>query len=788
MLKNFMLVTLRNLRRNTLYSVINISGLSIGIACSILILLWVQEETSFDKFIPKVNKIHQVWVNAEFDNSVQSWNSVPLPTYEGMKGAHAKIANSAVAGWGATRLITLGDQRIMKPGYFVSEEFLDMFEFPMSIGDRSTVLDDPSSIVISEELAKALFKNEDPIGAFLKIDDESTLQVTGVFKDIPQNSTFQFDYLIPWKHREATEQWVKDSKENWGNYSFQVYLELTGDEDGPEVEESIKSMLSEKGEDDIERSFFLHPMNRWRLHSNFENGVESGGQHEYVTLFTAIAMFILVIACINFMNLATARSEKRAREVGIRKSLGSRRSQLIFQFYGESVVISLISYLIAIVLVLLLLPSYSELVDKELFLDFESNQFWSFSLLIILVTGVVSGSYPSLYLSSFNPIATLKGKVSIGKNANLPRKVLVIFQVGIAVLLIVSTIVIVKQIDLAKSRDLGYNQEGLITISGTEDIVDNYDIIKQELTRKGAILNMTRSNSNVTSINSNNFLSWPGKPESQRVMFVTIVANYDYAETLGADMLMGRDFSKEFATDTAAIVVNKAALDIMQLENPIGTQLELWGQNRTLVGVVDNVLMGSPYEQVRPMFVILDDWGTGVVTLRIPPTDNMQASIGKIQEVFEQYNPAYPFEYRFTDVDFERKYTDINLTRNLATIFAFLTIFITGLGLFGLASYMAEQRIKEIGIRKVLGASVSNLVGLISKDFAKLVILGFVIFSPLAYFGLDQYLGRYAIRTSLDWWIFALTGIIALAFALLIVINQARRAALANPASSLRSE
>ncbi len=788
MLKNFILVTLRNLRRNTLYSIINISGLSIGIACSVLILLWVQDETSFDRFIPKVDKIHQVWVNAHFDNSIQSWNSVPLPTYMEMKGAHAKIANSVVTGWGGTRLIAREDNRIMKRGYFASEEFLEVFEFPMVKGDRSTVMDDPSSIVISEELAGVLFKDEDPIGKFLKVDDSSTLQVTGVFKDVPENSTFQFDYLIPWKHREATQQWVRDNTNNWGNYSFQVYVELNGEGDQLEVEEGVKDMLTEKGQDDIERAFFLHPMTRWRLHSNFENGVEAGGQHEYVTLFTAIAMFILIIACINFMNLATARSEKRAREVGIRKSLGSKRSQLIFQFYGESIVISIISYLIAILLVLALLPSYNDLVDKSLIVDFQSSQFWIFSLMIILVTGIVSGSYPSLYLSSFNPIKTLKGKVSVGKNANLPRKILVVFQVGVAVVLIVGTIVIVKQIDLAKSRDLGYNQEGLITVPGTAETLENYDVIKQELIRKGAILNMTRSNSNITSVNSNNFLSWPGKPESQRVMFVTIVANYDYAETVGAEMLMGRDFSKEFATDTAAIIVNQAALDIMELENPIGTQLDLWGQNRTLVGVIDNILMGSPYEQVRPMFIVLDDWGYGSMTLRMPATNNVQANLSQIQEVFEQYNPAYPFEYRFADVDFERKYTTINLTRNLATIFAFLTIFITGLGLFGLASYMAEQRIKEIGIRKVLGASVTNLIRLISIDFAKLVMIGFVIFSPLAYFGLDQYLGRYAIRTSIDWWIFALTGVVALAFALLVVINQARRAALANPARSLRSE
>ena len=787
MLKNFLVVTLRNLRRNALYSIINISGLSIGIACSVLILLWVQDETSFDQFIPKVNRLHQVWVNAEFDGEINSWQSVPLPTYQEMKSAHAKITNSVVMGWGGTRLLANGDTRIMKRGYFASEEFLDMFEYPLVVGEHSKVLDDPSSIVISEELANALFPNEDPIGKFVKVDDQSTLQVTGVLRDVPQNSSFQFDYLIPWKHRESIQQWVVNNKTNWGNYSFQIFVELAGDSDELEVEEGIKDILTEKGQTDIPREFFLHPMPRWRLHSQFENGEEAGGQHEYVKLFTIIALFILVIACINFMNLATARSERRAREVGIRKSLGSNRGQLIMQFYGESLVISLISYAIAVLLVLVILPSYNNLVEKQLFIDFQSSTFWIFSLAIILITGVISGSYPSLYLSSFNPVKTLKGKVSIGKNANLPRKVLVMLQFGFAIVLIISTIVILKQIDLAKSRDLGYNQEGLITIPLTDDITENYDIVKDELLRTGAVVNMTRANSDVTSINSNNFLSWPGKPESQKVMFVTITTTHDYAETVGAEMIMGRDFSKEFATDTAAIIVNKAALDLMQLENPIGTQLDLWGQKRTLVGVIDNILMGSPYEEVRPLFMIMQDWG-GSVMVRLKPTDDMQATMSQVQEVFEKHNPAYPFEYRFVDVDFERKYTTINLTRRLSTIFALLTIFITGLGLFGLASYTAEQRIKEIGIRKVLGASVSNLVGLMSKDFAKLVLVAFAISAPIAYLLLDSYLQRYTIRTTIDWWIFGLTGVVALVFALAVVINQSRRAALANPVTSLRNE
>lgn len=747
----------------------------------------MRDETSFDKFIPKADRLYQVWVNAEFDGSVQTWSSVPLPTYMEMKNAHSNIVNSTVAGWGAERLIARDDNRIMQEGYYVGEEFLDMFEFPMKIGQASEVLDDPSSIVISEALAEIMFKGENPIGQFLKVEDQSTLKVTGIFKNVPKNSSFQFDYLIPWKHREAVNPWIRDNATNWGNYSFQVYVELTDAANELNVEAGIKDMLTEKGETDVPREFFLHPLLRWRLHGQFEDGKEAGGQHEYVTLFSVVAMLILIIACINFMNLATARSERRAKEVGIRKSLGSRRGQLIAQFYGESLVIAVISFLFGILLVNLLLPAYNNLVDKKLAIDYLSSDFWLFSLTIIFVTGIVSGSYPSLYLSSFDPIKTLKGKVSVGKNANLPRKILVMMQFGFAIILIISTIVIVKQIDLAKSRDLGYDQEGLITVPSTDQIIENYDVLKQELLRTGAVVSMTKTNSAVTNIQSNNFLGWPGKPETEKVMFVTIAGHYDYAKTIGADIVLGRDFSKEFATDTSAIVINKAALDLMQLEDPIGTQLDLWGGKRTLIGVIDNILMGSPYEKVKPMFMVLDDWG-GSLTLRLQKTDDMSATLKTVQGVFEIYNPAYPFDYHFVDVDFERKYTTINLTRQLSTIFAILTIFITGLGLFGLASYTAEQRIKEIGIRKVLGASVPNLVGLMSVDFAKLVLISFVVAAPLAYWFLDNYLQKYSIRTSIDWWIFAVTGLVSLVFALLVVMNQARRAALANPVQSLRSE
>lgn len=788
MLKNFFRVTFRNLRKNSLYSIINITGLSVGIICSVLILLWVNDEVSFDKFIPKSDRLYQVWVSAEFDGKINNWRSVPRPTYEAMKTADSNIKNSVLAGWGGDRLLAVGDTRIVKHGYYVTEEFLDMFEFPMIAGSRDQVLDDPMSIVISESLAKILFGEEDPMGKMVRVEDEGTLQVTGIVKDVPQNSSFEFDYLLTWKYRETVDEWVVENRTNWGNYSFQIFVELNDPSNEINVEASIANMLAENGEDDMPRTFWLHPMERWRLYSNFDDrGRESGGRSDYVKLFTIIATFILIIACINFMNLATARSEKRAKEVGIRKSLGSKRADLIAHFIGESIFISTIAFAIALLLTELVLPFYNDLVDKKLFIDYYDPIFWVAAVGGILFTGIISGSYPAFYLSSFKPVKTLKGSVQVGRSATTPRKVLVVLQFGFSILLMISTIVILQQIELVKNRDLGYQQENLISVELTNDLAENYDVLKQELLQTGEVVSVTRSNSPITNIYSNNFLGWPGKPESERVIFTTITSHYDYAQTMGIDILQGRDFSKEFASDSDAIVINKAALELMNLETPIGTNLDLWGEKRNLIGVVDNALMGSPYEPVKPMFVILDDWG-GYISVRLRKTKDLQATLKTVQGVFEKHNPAYPFDYTFADVEFQTKFTTINLTRRLASLFSILAFVITGLGLFGLASYTAEQRVKEIGIRKVLGATVINLISLISKDFTRLVIISFLIASPIAWYLLDQYLDRYTIRIDIAWWVFPIVGMAVLAFALIIVSDLARRAAQANPVQSLRNE
>lgn len=789
MLRNYLIITFRNLRKNGFYSFINISGLAIGITCSILIILWVADETSFDKFHPKADRLYQVWVNAHFDGRINSWTSVPLPTHEAMKPGDANIVRAAVADWGGDHLLaSADDKRMSKRGFNVSEEFLEMFQFPLIAGNAEQVLDEASNIVITESTAKAFFGDEDAMGKIIRVDNQFDLKVAGILQDVPPNSSFQFDFLLPYKHWHSTNEWVRNNESNWGNYSFQVFVELNDPKNKASVENSIRDMLGEHGQDkEMKHAFFLYPLLRWRLYSNFENGVEQGGMSDYVQLFTIIAVFIIVIACINFMNLATARSERRAREVGIRKSVGSRRSQLILQFIGESMIIASISFAVAVLAAQLLLPYYNTLMDKKLFIDYSAKEFWIFSLGLILVTGVVAGSYPAFYLSGFQPVKVLKGKPTIGKSASLPRKILVTLQFGFSIFLIISMFVIYNQIQLAKGRDIGYSQENLITVPLNKDYHDNLKTLKVELLASGVVESMVRANSAITNINSNNFVGWPGKPDELKVIFTTIVTDYDWAKTMGVKMIEGRDFSEDFKSDSMAIVVNKAAIKIMGLKDPIGTELDLWEKKRKLIGVYDDVLMGSPYDEVKPMFAVLDDWW-GSITIRLKQTNDLQASLKAVETIFKKYGSAYPFEYTFVDVEFQKKFTTINLTSSLASLFAVLAIVITGLGLFGLAAFTAEQRTKEIGIRKVLGASVSSLVNLISRDFSILVIIAFVFWAPLSWWAMNSYLERYTIRTEISWWIFPATGAIALIFTLLIVSTQALRAAHSNPVNSLRNE
>lgn len=788
MLKNYFKIALRSLIKKPSYSFINIGGLAVGIASSILILLWVADEYSFDRFHTNYDNIYKVYQSQQWAQGIGTGPSMPYPLKETMLSKTSELKHVVMTNWGEGNMLEVGDKHLNKMGLSATEDFFNMFSFNMVMGDPATALKDPNSIVITESTAKTFFGDEDPINQLIQIDKGEQLKVTGVVKDVPAQSFFRFDYVLPFTYYEATQGWVRNSKENWNNNSFQLYVQLQPGATEANVNVSIQDIIKENNQKAPTAKLFLHPMSKWRLHSNFENGINTGGMIEYVQLFTAIAIFVMIIACINFMNLATARSESRAREVGIRKSVGSRRKELIFQFLGESLSITFIAFLFALIIVELSLPFYNTLVSKTIAIDYTNPLIWLAGFALVFVTGIISGSYPAFYLSAFQPVKVLKGKVNVGKGASTPRKVLVTLQFGFSIFLIIGTLTIYQQVMHVKDRELGYDRENLMQIWTNNEIEENFQTIRQELVNTGAVKAVCKSNSPITSIFSNNEVKWEGMNTDQRVSFATVATEYDYAETMGIKMVEGRDFSRDFPSDSSAAIINQAAVDFMGMKDPIGKKLTYGNSELEIIGVTPNIVMASPYQPVEPLLMIfVPDW-TSTISVRLNKSSDLKESISKVEQVFKKLNPSYPFEFRFADVDFERKFATINLISRLSLIFASLAIVITCLGLLGLAAFTTEQRTKEVGIRKVLGASISSIILLISKDFSKLVILAFVISAPLGWWFLSNFLERYPYRVSISGWIVTIAGGLSLVLAILIVSTQALRAASRNPTQSLRAE
>lgn len=789
MLRNYLKIAFRSLVKNPAYSFINIGGLAIGLTSSLLIFLWVADEYSFERQHENYSSIYKLYQSQQWAQGIGTNNAMPYPMKEAILNRSSQIKEAVITNWGEGNTLQVGEKRLNKLGLSASESFFTMFSFNMSKGDPATALSNPNSIVLTESTAKAFFGEEDPINQVIKIDNDWELKVTGIIADVRNTPTeFKFDYVLPFSYYEATQRWVQNSKNNWDNNSFPMYVQLQPGATEDQVNQEIASLIKENNERAPTAVLFLHPMSKWRLYSNFENGKISGGMIEYVQLFTAIAVFVLLIACINFMNLATARSESRAREVGIRKSIGSRRKELIAQFLGESTLVTLLAFMLAVVLMELLLPFYNQLVDKNISVDYSNPLVWGIGVSMILVLGIFSGSYPAFYLSSFQPVKVLKGKIKLGKGASTPRQVLVILQFGFSIFLIIGTLIIYQQIMHVKSREMGYDRENLVQIWTNGELEDNFQTIREALVQTGVVKSVCKSNSPITSIFSNNEVKWPGMATDQRVAFSTIATEYDYTQTMGIKMLEGRDFSREFLSDSSAVIINQAAVDFMAMTDPLGKKILFNDQELEIIGVIPNVVMASPYEPVEPMTLIFSPYWSSTITLRLEQTPDVKGAMVKVEEVFKKLNPNYPFEYRFTDVDFEKKFASINLISRLAGIFSSLAIVITCLGLLGLAAFTAEQRTKEIGIRKVMGASVSSLVLLISKDFSRLVLFAFALSAPIGWWFLNDFLARYPYRVQISWWVLATAGLVALILALIIVSTQALRAATSNPTKSLRSE
>lgn len=786
MIRNWLKIALRNVAKNSIYSFINIFGLAVGLASSLLIMLWVNDEQSFDQFHENKSQLYQVYSNAPRDGGVMSTSrATVLPLAEELRREH-DIKYVAATDWGGNHLLVAGEKKFFKNGIYAGEDFLKMFSFPLIQGAAENALSGPSGIVVTKTTAVALFGTADALGKQVRIDNSVDATVTGVVEDVPSNSTIQFDFVLPFQAFISAQSWVKASVDNWENNAFQMYVQLADGASKGDLENRVRGTIKKHSKISKVEVFF-HPMEKWRLWSKFENGKSVGGGIDSVRTFSIVAILTLVIACINFMNLATARSESRAKEVGIRKSVGSRRKELIFQFLGESVIVVFIAYVFSLVITELALPFYNDMVAKKMAIEFGSQLFWIVSAIVVIGTGLVAGSYPAFYLSAFNAASVLKGKAMVAGKGTTPRKIMVVLQFTLSIFLIVGSIVFNQQVQHGRDRELGYDQENLLVIENQGDIQKNYKAIKQELISKGLATSATSSNNPITNIFAYmSYVSWPGKVDDQRPSIATEATEYDFVKTIGVKLKEGRDFSEAF-NDSTSMLLNQAAVDYMNLKNPVGETITWDGKKYTVIGVTENVLMESVYKPIEPMMMIFDPSWFAFMVVRMPKGD-VADNLKKIEAVFREHNPQYPFVYQFADVEFQRKFSGVDLMRKVSNVFASLAILISCLGLFGLAAFTAEQRTKEIGIRKVMGASVSNMMVLLSKDFVKLILISFIIAGPLSWWAMNKWLQTFVYRVTIQWWVIALAGLAALLLAVVTVSSQAVKAATANPAHSLRSE
>ncbi|MET7254354.1 ABC transporter permease [Dyadobacter fermentans] len=789
MIRNYFKIALRNLLKSKGYSAINIGGLSVGMAVAVLIGLWIYDEVSFDHYHRNHGRIGQVWQFVQFGPEKSSYNVVPLPLAADMREKYPDFEEISKSVY-RDIIISNGDKMFSKSGQYVEPSFTKMMSIRILAGSDN--LRDVNSILLSESFARSLFGNANPVNRIVKLNSTRNVKVAGVFEEIPNNSTFRdTKILAPWGLYAATDPSVKGAEKNWDENSYQIFVQLREGADFARVSAKIKdSRMKRENPPGYKPEFFLHPMDKWHLYSDFQNGVNTGGLVTFVWLFGTIGAFVLLLACINFMNLSTARSEKRAKEVGIRKAIGSVRAQLVSQFFSESVLVVIVAFVLSLVLVGLALPAFNEVAEKKITLPLANPLFWVAGIVFSLLTAFIAGSYPALYLSSFQPLKVLKGTFKAGRFAALPRKVLVVMQFTVSVTLIIGTVVVFRQIQHAKNRPVGYDRQGLIEVAMTTPaLYGHYDALKNDLMNTGVVSGYSQSSGSMTTqAGGITNLSWPGKAPDAVPLLMSNNISHDYGKTAGWQLTQGRDFSRAYPTDSTAMIINESALKLMGLEKPLESILNWGGKEFRVIGVVKDMVRDSPFNQNSPAFFVVNYKNTNVINIRLAPSVGVSDALEKVGAVFRKYDPGSPFTYQFVDERFSKKFADEERIGKLASFFTLLAIFISCLGLFGLASFVAEQRTKEIGIRKVLGASIANLWQLLSTDFIMLVMLACVISGPIAWYFMSGWLQNYYYRTGLSWWIFAGTGFGALLITLLTVSFQAIRAALINPVRSLRAE
>ncbi|MBE9462274.1 ABC transporter permease [Dyadobacter subterraneus] len=798
MIRNYFKIAFRNLLKNKGYSAINIGGLAVGMAVTMLIGLWIYDELSFNKYFGNYDRIGKIMESGTFGGNIFHQEHMPAPMGDELRNNFPDdfkyVVNSS---WTEEHIVAYGDKKFTKTGNYLSEQAPDMFSLKMLRGTRSG-LKDQSSVMLSQSVANALFGNENPLDKIIKIDNRLNVKVTGVYEDLPYNSEFnEITFIAPWNLYVATQDWVKRALDNkeWDNNSWQVLVQINPHSDYEAVSRKIADLKLKHAPHTafLKPRLYIHPMARWHLYTGWDKKGKLDSRIQYIWLFGIIGLFVLLLASINFMNLSTARSEKRAKEVGIRKAIGSKRGQLIYQFLSESLMIVSLAFVISIILLVAALPFFNEVADKKMHVLWTSPVFWLLGIGFCLITGIVSGSYPALYLSSFQPIKVLKGTFNIGRFAAIPRKVLVVLQFTVSVTLIIGTVIVFRQIQYAKNRPIGYDRSGLITIDmNTPELYSHYNTLRNNLLETGAVVEMSTSSSRVTKLSSNNGgFNWEGKDPNFKENFGTVAVTHDFGKTVGWQFKSGRDFSRQFATDSSGMIMTETTVKYMGFKKPedvIGKQVR-WNEKAfTVVGVISDMVMDSPFEPVRPTVFMLNYGWANVINIKLNPQLPAANSLAKVEDVFRKFNPGSPFDYKFTDDQYAAKFSAEERIAKLASAFAGLAILISCLGLFALASFTAEQRTKEIGIRKVLGASVANLWALLSTDFVVLVIISCVVSVPIAYYFLNGWLQKYEYRTEISWWVFAASGLGAMLITLLTVSYQAIRAALLDPVKSLKNE
>ena len=800
MFRHYFRLAVRRLRRDKLHALLNIAGLAVGMAIALLIAAWIYDECSYERYNPNYDRIARIQVTYAPNGISYVSTATPVPLADKLRTRYGSdFTRLSRSWWIQERVLAFQDKQIKRKGNFMEPDGPSILALTMLKGSVNA-LSDPSAVFLSASTAKALFGDADPIGKILTIDIKMTASVRGVYQDLPDNSQFSdLQFIGSWQLFKNTHDFVQNAVDNWGYSIEELYVELAPNSDpvklSARIRNSIMDQLGDKKDDGYHPQVAVEPMRRWHLYSAVATDDTAPRRIQFIWLFATIGAFVLLLACINFMNLSTARSERRAKEVGIRKTIGSGRGRLIAQFFGEALLLSLLALMLAVVLVSLARPFFNALAGKRIDIQWNDPWLWLAAIGFCILTALLAGSYPAVYLSSFRPVSVLKNSLTTGRQTAAFRRTLVVLQFTISIFLIIGTIVVFRQIEYAKDRPVGYNREGLLSflLKNPADI-QKLPTLRQELLRTGAVVEATRSSAAATDYGD--YLagySWPGKAASTLGEFATLAVSRGYGQTIGWSVIRGRGFSEDFATDSSAVVINEAAASFMGMQNPIGGKITCWnGRQYTVIGVVRNVLAGSPYEPpFRTIYMPAEDFTLNDYTwlfVRMKPGRSVADALSRIKTAFQNVLPNTLFDYQFVDDEYGKKFAAEERIGGLAATFAILALFISGLGIFGMASFMAERRTKEIGIRKVLGATVFQLWQLLSKEFVALTGFSFLIAMPAGFYIMHQWLQRYPYHSRIPWWIFAATATGVLVITLLTISAQAIRAALTNPVNSLRNE